>query len=465
MEDTLPVKRKHSCMLLTVIKDKIRLGDIHRFIVGFFTSQPLPEWCVLDQPEYLQQIVLIFLPGLDSTTLKTLKSTSPYLNSQMSTTGRYCKIDNASKRGYLNDFLILQEPVSFNIPNHLSGIDLFLVQPEDFSRNNYPQENQKSYVKTSSSGTHKGPLGIDCEMIKTSCGTELARVSLVDSKYHTLYDEYVIPQGEVIDYLTKYSGITKNHISSASKTFSLVQNDILNLINSEAILCGHSLENDLQALKLFHKRIADTALLFPHSNWPSKNSLKSLAQKFLKKTIQNGSHNSIEDAITALQLFQLKLKLGMSFGVPQCIYKENHLCESLAQTNSRTVAVGLRIPNELIKGNLSVDYGGKVKKYLISEYNVIICEWREIKKLGAKDRQEDIKEIVKKWDMKIKKLVERFTNTMFIVANGEGDTSLANHLDQMRNEQFFKWTIEQERAWRQAQLNLNQNFALFCTPD
>lgn len=116
----------------------------------------------------------------------------------------------------------------------------------------------------------------------------------------------------------------------------------------------------------------------------------------------------------------------MSFGVPQCIYKENHLCESLAQTNSRTVAVGLRIQNELIKGNLFVDHGGKIKKYLISEYNVIICEWREIKKLGAKDRQEDIKEIVKKWDMKIKKLVERFTNTMFIVANGEGDTSLAN---------------------------------------
>lgn len=292
MEDSLPLKRKHSSKLLTVTKDKIRLGDIHRLIVGFFTSQPLPEWCVLDvifikQPESLQQIVLIFLPGLDSVTLKSLISTSPYLNSQMSSIGRYCKIDNISNRGYLNDFFTLQDPISFNIPSHLSGVDLFLVQPEDFSRHNYPQEDQKFYVKTSSAGTHKGPLGIDCEMIKTTCGTELARVSIVDSKYHTLYDEYVLPQGQVIDYLTKYSGITKDHINAASKTLSQVQDDLLILINSEAILCGHSLENDLQALKLFHKRVADTALLFPHNSWSSKNSLKALAQKFLKKSIQN----------------------------------------------------------------------------------------------------------------------------------------------------------------------------------
>lgn len=45
-----------------------------------------------------------------------------------------------------------------------------------------------------------------------------------------------------------------------------------------------------------------------------QNSLRWLAGKYLNETIQSGSHDSKEDAVTALRLVKLKLKHGPFFG-------------------------------------------------------------------------------------------------------------------------------------------------------
>ena len=59
------------------------------------------------------------------------------------------------------------------------------------------------------------------------------------------------------------------------------------LVTSETLLVGHSLENDLKALKVVHSRVLDTVLLFPHpKGLPYRSALKVLAQKFLKRRIQ-----------------------------------------------------------------------------------------------------------------------------------------------------------------------------------
>ena len=51
-------------------------------------------------------------------------------------------------------------------------------------------------------------FAVDCEMVETKGGVdELARVSIVSSK-GVLLDEYVLPEGEIVDYRTAYSGIT-----------------------------------------------------------------------------------------------------------------------------------------------------------------------------------------------------------------------------------------------------------------
>lgn len=77
-------------------------------------------------------------------------------------------------------------------------------------------------------------------------------------------------------------------------------------INENTILVGHHLANDLKALRLIHKKIVDTAVLFKvNDKFPS---LKKLAAEHLKKVIHadvNG-HDPIEDAKTSLEIVQEK---------------------------------------------------------------------------------------------------------------------------------------------------------------
>ena len=43
-------------------------------------------------------------------------------------------------------------------------------------------------------------------------------------------------------------------------------------VSAENLLVGHALENDLRVLKMFHARVLDTAIMFPH---PKARHLRS----------------------------------------------------------------------------------------------------------------------------------------------------------------------------------------------
>lgn len=78
-------------------------------------------------------------------------------------------------------------------------------------------------------------------------------------------------------------------------------------------MVGHSLENDLLALKISHGLVIDTALLYKHPRGGSyKTALRILAKKFLSREIQQSGtgHDSIEDARAAMELALLKIKHG-----------------------------------------------------------------------------------------------------------------------------------------------------------
>ena len=47
-----------------------------------------------------------------------------------------------------------------------------------------------------------------------------------------------------------------------------VQAQLRLLLDANAVLVGHSLENDLRALKMYHHRVIDTVTLFPHPRGP-----------------------------------------------------------------------------------------------------------------------------------------------------------------------------------------------------
>lgn len=152
---------------------------------------------------------------------------------------------------------------------------------------------------------------LDCEMCYTTKGLELTRVTVVDSECKTVYESLVKPLNPIIDYNTRFSGITKEQMDRTSTSILQVQANILHLCNSKTILVGHSLESDMKALKIIHGTIVDTSVLFPHKmGLPHKRALRALASEYLRKIIQNNvsGHDSAEDAVTCMELLKWKLK-------------------------------------------------------------------------------------------------------------------------------------------------------------
>ena len=134
----------------------------------------------------------------------------------------------------------------------------------------------------------------------------------------TLLDEYVKPSEPILDYLTKYSGITPEIMAKATCSLRRAQKHVRKFINHDVILIGHGLENDLKALKLTHPYCADTSILYDSfKGRPFKPALRILSRNLLKRVIQHQSkvgHDSAEDARAALDLFKLKVQRGPDFG-------------------------------------------------------------------------------------------------------------------------------------------------------
>jgi RNA exonuclease 1 len=94
---------------------------------------------------------------------------------------------------------------------------------------------------------------------------------------------------------------------------SCFQEEFVGLVYKETILVGHSLENDLMALRISHGLIIDTAVLYKYNRGSRcKIALRVLTKKFLGWEIQNtgSGHDSVEDARAALELAILKIKHG-----------------------------------------------------------------------------------------------------------------------------------------------------------
>lgn len=158
--------------------------------------------------------------------------------------------------------------------------------------------------------------GIDCEMGYTTFGVELIRVTVVDwDTGATVLDRTVFPYGDVIDLNTRFSGVSSldegvslNGTHYPTISFKQAREALFEYISAQTILVGHGLENDLNALRLLHTRLVDTAIRYPTLNEKRKHSLKSLAHTYLGRTIQTGEHDSAEDALAAIDIVKANIK-------------------------------------------------------------------------------------------------------------------------------------------------------------
>ncbi|CAE6415580.1 unnamed protein product [Rhizoctonia solani] len=180
-------------------------------------------------------------------------------------------------------------------------------------------------------------VSIDCEMCETEDGKVLARVCAVDFySDKVVYDQLVQPDKPVTDYLTQFSGITAEQLAPVTHRLPDAQAGLLELIDKNTIIVGHSLENDLRVLKLAHPRCIDTSIIYKHPRGaPYKPGLKWLAQKWLNLDIQMkpSGHDPEEDARACLALLAKKMKEGPDFGV----FKQDieSIFERLSKSNGR----------------------------------------------------------------------------------------------------------------------------------
>ncbi|OKL58462.1 hypothetical protein UA08_05991 [Talaromyces atroroseus] len=179
-------------------------------------------------------------------------------------------------------------------------------------------ESPESEIQKGSVTAGREVLALDCEMCITEGGkSELTRISMVRWDGEVILDELVKPDLPIINYLTQFSGITKEMLDPVTTTLADIQKKLLEILTPRTVLVGHSLNSDLNALKLTHPFIIDTAIIYPHPRGPPlKSSLKWLCQKYLGKEIQKGQtgHDSIEDARAVLDLVKQKCEKGERWG-------------------------------------------------------------------------------------------------------------------------------------------------------
>uniref|UniRef100_A0AC35FRE8 USP domain-containing protein n=1 Tax=Panagrolaimus sp. PS1159 TaxID=55785 RepID=A0AC35FRE8_9BILA len=155
-------------------------------------------------------------------------------------------------------------------------------------------------------------VALDSEFIRNEQNENvLGRVSCLNKEGNIVIDDYaMLGCGERIsDYLTQYSGIVQEDLDpSLSQKYLLSRKKtylkVLYLVENKNIFVGHALHNDFKILNIYvpDEQIIDTCQLY-RLEGRQFLSLRDLVKIVLGDEIQSHRHDSVEDALCALRLF------------------------------------------------------------------------------------------------------------------------------------------------------------------
>jgi PAB-dependent poly(A)-specific ribonuclease subunit 2 len=202
-----------------------------------------------------------------------------------------------------------------------------------WSSNPTPPEDKFQLLQASTETPRPGyPVAIDAEFIRLQAeeiemkadGTRqtirpdrkgLARVSVCRGEgVHAglpFIDDYIAVTEQVVDYLTEWSGISPGDLNRETSPHAPISlkhayKKLWLLLNLGCVFVGHSLANDFRTINMHvpKAQVVDTSHLFFLPDFKRKLNLKFLAWCVLKEQIQQDTHDSIEDAETALKLWR-----------------------------------------------------------------------------------------------------------------------------------------------------------------
>lgn len=314
---------------LKSLKKRISLKEMQNFLIALLLPEPRlsnpPDWCKVVKCLRAPHVGIFLIDNTDIDWIEDPGSKFTHAFRFETAPDWIEKLTNVTlshRQQSLNESQMDEFETKFDAPIKVSKTNL-LLSPLQMIAEKYPMPTHEGIVILRDGFkevSNTSPIfAIDCEMCLTTGNvSELTRISIVDEEMRNVYNQLVMPKNDIIDYLTRYSGITASMMKGITNSLKDVHEFIKEKLPSDAILCGHSLDSDMRALKLFHPYVIDTSVIYNKSGDRAyKPSLKSLAYEFLGKEIQtskSSGHDSMEDAVTAMELLKLKMVNGKLFG-------------------------------------------------------------------------------------------------------------------------------------------------------